>query len=335
MNLREALQAYLDHRHEVLERRSKFRLGKIEHRLEVLDGYLIAYLNLDEVIEIIRREDEPKPVLMKRFKLTDVQAEAILNMRLRSLRRLEEMEIKGEHKKLSQEKAELKKLLGDEGLRWQAISGEIQELKKQFGPKTALGKRRTSIADAPVISEEAFEVLVEREPITGVCSAKGWIRAVKGHVEDEGTASFKEGDKGRFWLHAETTDKLLLFGTNGRAYTIACDKLPRGRGHGEPVRLMVDLGNDQDIVALVKYQGDRKLLVASSDGRGFICPEAEMLAGTRTGKQILNVAAPAEACVCRPVEGDMVAVVGDNRKLLLFPLDQLPEMTRGRGITLQ
>ncbi|HLT75803.1 MAG TPA: DNA topoisomerase IV subunit A [Ferrovibrio sp.] len=335
MNLREALQAYLDHRHEVLERRSKFRLGKIEHRLEVLDGYLIAYLNLDEVIEIIRREDEPKPVLMKRFKLTDVQAEAILNMRLRSLRRLEEMEIRGEHKKLSQEKAELKKLLGDEGLRWQAISGEIQELKKQFGPKTALGKRRTSIADAPVISEEAFEVLVEREPITVICSAKGWIRAVKGHVEDEGTASFKEGDKGRFWLHAETTDKLLLFGTNGRAYTIACDKLPRGRGHGEPVRLMVDLGNDQDIVALFKYQGDRKLLVASSDGRGFICPEAEMLAGTRTGKQILNVAAPAEACVCRPVEGDMVAVVGDNRKLLLFPLDQLPEMTRGRGITLQ
>lgn len=335
MNLREALQAYLNHRHEVLERKSRYRQGKIEHRLEVLDGYLIAYLNLDELIEIIRREDEPKPVMMKRFRLSDLQAEAILNMRLRSLRRLEEMELRTEHKTLSKELADLKKLLGDESLRWQAIATEVQELKKQFGPKTALGRRRTEVGDAPVISEEAFEVLVEREPITVICSAKGWIRAIKGHVADDGTAAFKEGDKGRFWLHAETTDKLLLFGTNGRAYTIACDKLPRGRGHGEPVRLTVDLGNDQDIVTLFKYQGDRKFLVASSDGRGFVCAESEMLASTRTGKQILNVAAPAEACVCRAVEGDTVAVVGENRKLLLFPLDQLPEMTRGRGITLQ
>lgn len=335
MNLREALQAYLNHRHEVLERKSRYRQGKIEHRLEVLDGYLIAYLNLDELIEIIRREDEPKPVMMKRFKLTDVQAEAILNMRLRSLRKLEEMELRNEHKTLSKELAELKKLLADESLRWQAIAGEIQELKKQFGPKTALGKRRTAIGDAPVISEEAFEVLVEREPITVICSAKGWIRAIKGHVADDGSAAYKEGDKGRFWLHAETTDKLVLFGTNGRAYTINCDKLPRGRGHGEPVRLTVDLGNDQDIVALFKYQGDRRFLVASSDGRGFICPEAEMLAATRTGKQILNVQSPAEACVCSIVEGDTVAVVGENRKLLLFPLNELPEMTKGRGITLQ
>jgi topoisomerase-4 subunit A len=335
MNLREALQSYLNHRHEVLERKSRYRQGKIEHRLEVLDGYLIAYLNLDELIEIIRREDEPKPVMMKRFKLTDVQAEAILNMRLRSLRKLEEMELRNEHKTLSKELAELKKLLADESLRWQAIAGEIQELKKQFGPKTALGKRRTAIGDAPVISEEAFEVLVEREPITVICSAKGWIRAIKGHVADDGSAAYKEGDKGRFWLHAETTDKLVLFGTNGRAYTIACDKLPRGRGHGEPVRLTVDLGNDQDIVTLFKYQGERKFLVASSDGRGFVCPEAEMLAATRTGKQILNVQAPAEACVCSIVEGDTVAVVGENRKLLLFPLNELPEMTKGRGITLQ
>ncbi len=335
MNLREALQAYLNHRHEVLERKSRYRQGKIEHRLEVLDGYLIAYLNLDELIEIIRREDEPKPVMMKRFKLTDVQAEAILNMRLRSLRKLEEMELRNEHKTLSKELAELKKLLADEALRWQAIAGEIQELKKQFGPKTALGKRRTAIGDAPVISEEAFEVLVEREPITVICSAKGWIRAIKGHVADDGSAAYKEGDKGRFWLHAETTDKLVLFGTNGRAYTINCDKLPRGRGHGEPVRLTVDLGNDQDIVALFKYQGERKFLVASSDGRGFVCAESEMLAATRTGKQILNVQSPAEACVCSIVEGDTVAVVGENRKLLLFPLNELPEMTKGRGITLQ
>jgi topoisomerase-4 subunit A len=335
MNLREVLQAYLDHRHEVLERKSKYRQGKIEHRLEVLDGYLIAYLNLDELIEIIRREDEPKPAMIKRFRLTDVQAEAILNMRLRSLRKLEEMELRGEHKELSKELAELKTLLGDETLRWQAIAGEIQELKKQFGPKTALGKRRTSVGDAPVISEEAFDILVEREPITVICSAKGWIRAIKGHAADDGTAAFKEGDKGRFWLHAESTDKLVLFGTNGRAYTIACDKLPRGRGHGEPVRLTVDLGNDQDIVALFKYQGERKFLVAGSDGRGFVCAEEEMLAGTRSGKQILNLQTPAEACVCAIVEGDTVAVVGENRKLLLFPLAELPEMTKGRGITLQ
>ncbi|WP_428246579.1 DNA topoisomerase IV subunit A [Ferrovibrio sp.] len=335
MNLREALQAYLDHRMEVLERRSRYRQSQIERRLELLEGFLIAYLNLDELIAIIRHEDEPKPAMMQRFKLTDNQAEAILNMRLRSLRRLEEMEIRTEHKQLSEELKNLKKLLSDEDQRWQSIAGELQELKKKVGPKTALGKRRTTVADAPQISEEAFEALVEREPITVICSEKGWIRAIKGHVQDDGNAAFKEGDKGRFWLHAESTDKLMLFGTNGRAYTIACDKLPRGRGHGEPVRLTVDLGNDQDIVTLFKYQGERKFLVAASDGRGFICPEAEMLAQTRTGKQILNVQAPAEACVCAIVEGDHVAVVGNNRKLLIFPLDQVPEMTKGRGITLQ
>ncbi|MBP7066377.1 DNA topoisomerase IV subunit A [Ferrovibrio sp.] len=335
MNLREALQAYLNHRMEVLERRSRYRQSQIERRLELLDGFLIAYLNLDELIAIIRHEDEPKPVMMQRFKLTDNQAEAILNMRLRSLRRLEEMEIRTEHKQLSEELQRLKALLSDEAQRWQAISAEVQEIKKKFGPKTALGRRRSNVADAPQISEEAFEALVEREPLTVICSEKGWIRALKGHVQDDGNAAFKEGDKGRFWLHVESTDKLILFGTNGRAYTIACDKLPRGRGHGEPVRLTVDLGNDQDIVTLFKYQGERKFLVASSDGRGFICPEAEMLAQTRTGKQVLNVQAPAEACVCANVEGDHVAVVGNNRKLLIFPLDQVPEMTKGRGITLQ
>ncbi len=335
MNLREALQAYLNHRMEVLERRSRYRQSQIERRLELLDGFLIAYLNLDELIAIIRHEDEPKSVMMKRFNLTDNQAEAILNMRLRSLRRLEEMEIRTEHKQLSEELKQLKALLSDEAQRWQSIAGEVQELKKKFGPRTALGRRRCTLADAPQISEEAFEALVEREPLTIVCSEKGWIRALKGHVQDEGTAAFKEGDKGRFWLHAESTDKLILFGTNGRAYTIACDKLPRGRGHGEPVRLTVDLGNDQDIVTLFKYQGERKFLVASSDGRGFVCAEAEMLAQTRAGKQVLNPQAPAEACVCAQVEGDHVAVVGNNRKLLIFPLDQVPEMTKGRGITLQ
>lgn len=335
MNLREALQAYLNHRHEVLERRSRFQLGKIQHRLEVLDGYLIAYLNLDELIDIIRREDEPKPIMMQRFRLTDIQAEAILNMRLRSLRRLEEMEIRGEHKNLSREMAELQKLLGEESLRWSAIATEIQDLKKQFGSRTPLGRRRTAIADAPVISDEAFDVLVDREPVTVICSAKGWIRAIKGHVADDGSAAYKEGDKARFWLHAESTDKLILFGTNGRAYTINCDKLPRGRGHGEPVRLTVDLGNDQDIVVLFKYQGDRRFLVASSDGRGFVVAEIEMQAGTRSGKQILNLQGSAEACVCAVAEGDTVAVVGENRKLLLFPLAEVPEMAKGRGITLQ
>ena len=335
MNLREALQAYLNHRLEVLERRSQYRLSQIERRLELLEGFLIAYLNLDELIEIIRHQDEPKPVMMKRFNLTDNQAEAILNMRLRSLRRLEEMEIKREHKELSEERINLKKLLGDTDLRWQTIGSEIAELKKQFGPKSALGRRRTSVAEAPVIAEEAFEALVEREPITVICSEKGWIRAIKGHQQDDSAASFKEGDKGRFWLHAESTDKLILFGTNGRAYTILCDKLPRGRGHGEPVRLMIDLGNDQDIIDLFVYRGDRKFILAASDGRGFICAETEMLAQTRTGKQILNVSVPAEATVCNPVEGDHLAVVGTNRKLLIFPLGEVPEMTKGRGVTLQ
>ncbi len=335
MNLREALQAYLDHRMEVLERRSRYRQSQIERRLELLEGFLIAYLNLDELIAIIRHEDEPKPVMMQRFKLSDAQAEAILNMRLRSLRKLEEMEIRTEHKQLSEELKQLKKLLNDKEQRWGLVATEVQELKKKFGPKSALGKRRTDVADAPVISEEAFEAMVEREPLTVICSEKGWIRAIKGHVQDDGSAAFKEGDKGRFWLHAESTDKLMLFGTNGRAYIINCDKLPRGRGHGEPVRIMLELGNDQDIVTLFKYQGERKFLVAASDGRGFVCPEAEMMAQTRSGKQILNVTAPAEACVCTPVEGDHVAVVGNNRKLLIFPLDQVPEMTKGRGITLQ
>jgi len=335
MNLREALQAYLDHRMEVLERRSRYRQGQIERRIELLEGFLLAYLNLDELIAIIRHEDEPKPVMMQRFKLSDVQAEAILNMRLRSLRKLEEMEIRTEHKQLTEELKQLKKLLSDKEQRWGLVAVEVQELKKKFGPKSALGKRRTDVADAPQISEEAFEAMVEREPLTVICSEKGWIRAIKGHVQDDGSAAFKEGDKGRFWLHAESTDKLVLFGTNGRAYIINCDKLPRGRGHGEPVRIMLDLGNDQDIVTLFKYQGERKFLVAASDGRGFVCPEAEMMAQTRSGKQILNVTAPAEACVCTPVQGDHVAVVGNNRKLLIFPLDQVPEMTKGRGITLQ
>jgi len=335
MGLREALQAFLNHRHDVLLRRSTHRLAKIEQRLEILDGFLIAYLNLDALLKIIREEDEPKPRMMQRFSLTEVQAEAILNMRLRSLRKLEEMEIRGEHKKLSAERAELKRLLKDEDLRWQKIAGELQEVKKAFGPKTALGRRRSLFTDAPAIADIADEAMVEKEPITIVLSEKGWIRTLKGHVAPEAVANYKDGDKGRFVLAAETTDKIVLFGTNGRAYTLAPDKLPGGRGYGEPVRLTLDLGDDQDVVTLFIHKAGARRLVAAIDGRGFVVPEDEMLAQTRNGKQILNVSGDEEAKVCVPVEGDMVAVIGENRKLLLFPLAEVPEMSRGRGVRLQ
>ncbi|MGQ0676744.1 MAG: DNA topoisomerase IV subunit A [Rhodospirillales bacterium] len=335
MNLREALQAFLDHRHVVLQRRTKHRLENIAHRIEVLDGFLVAYLNLDAVIRIIRQEDEPKPVLMKRFKLSDVQAEAILNMRLRSLRKLEEMQIKTEHKELSDEQKSLRGLMRDEARRWKTISEEIAEIAKAFGAKTVLGKRRTEIGAAPSDVAIPLEAMVEREPVTVVCSEKGWIRAMKGHMTDLSGIAYKEGDAERFVLHAETTDKLLVFATNGRFYTLGVDKLPGGRGHGEPLRLMVDLANDQDIAAVLAHKPGRKLLVAASDGRGFVAPEDDVLAQTRAGKQVLNVKPPVVARACAPAEGDTVAVIGENRKLLLFALSQLPEMSRGRGVRLQ
>jgi len=335
MDLREVLQAFLDHRHEVLQRRTRFRLANIDRRLEILAGYLIAYLNIDEVIRIIRTEDEPKAVLMRKFSLTDVQAEAILNMRLRALRKLEEIEIRREHAALLAEKKDLNALLKDEGRRWKKIAEEVEEIRKKFGDKTANGKRRTEIGDAPAPVIVPIEALIEREPITVVCSQKGWIRAFKGHLQDVSELRYKEGDGPRFDFHAESTDKLLAFATNGRFYTIAADRLPRGRGDGEPLKLMVEMGNETEIVALMPFKGGRKFLVASSDGRGFLVPEDEVVAQTRVGKQVLNVSAPAEARVCRPVEGDMVAVVGENRKLLLFKLGELPEMARGRGVILQ
>jgi topoisomerase-4 subunit A len=336
-NLRDALTAFLDHRHVVLVRRSRHRLAKIEHRLEVLEGYLIAYLNLDEVIRIIREEDEPKPELMKAFKLSDVQAEAILNMRLRSLRRLEEEGIRTEHKQLKAEQKGLKGLLKDEKLRWKTIAGEIRETRDAFGPKTEIGARRTEITDAPDVEEVSLEAMVEREPITVICSDKGWIRTVKGHVEINDDVKYKEGDRGRFWLHAETTDKVILFATNGRFYTLACDKLPRGRGHGEPMRLLTGLGNDEDIVDLMVHLPGRKLVVASSDGRGFIVPEDQVIAQTRTGRVVLNVSGGREARALSivPEDADMIACVGENRKMNIFELSELPEMARGRGIVLQ
>ncbi|HXV22956.1 MAG TPA: DNA topoisomerase IV subunit A [Alphaproteobacteria bacterium] len=337
MSLREALNAFLDHRHEVLIRRSKHRLAAIERRLEILDGFLIAYLNLDEVIRIIRTEDDPKAKMMRKWKLSDTQAEAILNMRLRALRKLEEIEIKSEHKTLTAERKDLKGLLKDEPRRWKTIAAQIEELRRQFPASSPLGRRRTEIAEAPAPVEVPIEALVEREPVTVICSEKGWIRTMKGHLTPEALAEvkYKEGDRARFVLPGQSTDKLLLFGTNGRFYTLGVDKLPGGRGHGEPVRLMIDLGNDQDLVQLLIHQPGRKLLVAAADGRGFVVPEEEVVAQTRAGKQVLNLAEGVEAAVCTPAEGDHVAVVGENRKLIIFPLAELPEMARGRGVTLQ
>ena len=335
MNLKEVLLAFLAHRQVVLQRRTNFRLAQIARRLEILDGYLICYLNLDEIIRIIREEDHPKAVMMERFELTDLQAEAILNMRLRALRKLEEIELRREHKGLLEEQKAQRALLADEAKQWKAIADEVREIRKTFGGDPVLGPRRTAFADAPSADLVPLESLVEKEPITVVCSDKGWIRVLKGHVEEGHDVKYKDGDKGRFWLPAETTDKLVIFATNGRFYTLACDKLPGGRGHGEPVRLMLDLGNDQEIVAMFVHDAERQLLLATSDGHGFVTTEAQVVAQTRAGRQVLNVSGDVEATVCAPVTGDHVAVIGENHKLLLFPLSELPEMTRGRGVVLQ
>jgi topoisomerase IV subunit A len=336
VGLAEALTEWLTHRREVLLRRSNFRLNRIEHRLEVLGGYLVAYLNLDKVIKIIRSEDEPKPVLMKTFKLSDVQADAILNMRLRNLRKLEEMEIRQEDKALRTERKKLKDLIGSETEQWKRIADEVKEVRAKFGPKTPLGKRRTSFAQAPVHDEAAIEeALVEREPITVVVSEKGWIRTLRGTVSDLSGVAFKTDDGPKFAFPAETTSKCLVFATNGRFHTLDAAKLPGGRGHGEPIRLFVDLEQEADVVAVFRHQGGRKFLVASTEGRGFVVPEDECLANTRKGKQVLNVAMPDEARAIAVVEGELVAAIGENRKMLVFPLEQIPEMTRGRGVRLQ
>ncbi|WP_421709358.1 DNA topoisomerase IV subunit A [Algihabitans sp.] len=337
LSLREALQAYIDHRHEVLQRRSHFRLERIAKRLDVLAGYLVAYLNLDEVIRIIREEDEPKAELMRRFELNDGQAEAILNMRLRALRKLEEMEIRKEHAALTEEQADLRSLLEDAPRRLKLLEREFKELKKDFAPDSPLGRRRTDIADPPAAVVVPLEAVIEREPVTVLLSAKGWIRAMKGHGTAAADAKYKEGDKARYAVPCQTTDKLLIFATNGRVYTLGADKLPGGRGFGEPLRLMIDLPNDQDLLAVLVHQPGRKLLVAASDGRGFLVPEDELVAQTKNGKQVLNLGEGAEAQVLRPLPetADHLAVIGENRKLLAFPLAELPEMTRGRGVTLQ
>ncbi|MFZ0025472.1 MAG: DNA topoisomerase IV subunit A [Pseudolabrys sp.] len=335
LGLAEALREWLDHRREVLLRRSNHRLAEIEHRLEMLGGYLVAYLNLDKVIKIIRTQDEPKPVLMKTFKLTDVQADAILNMRLRNLRKLEEMEIRAEDKALREERTKLKALVASPAQQWKTISGQIKEIREKFGPKTDIGKRRTTFGIAPAHDEAAIEeAMVVREPITVVVSEKGWIRALRGHVSDFSGVSFKTDDALKFAFPTETTAKVMIFGSNGRFYTLDASKLPGGRGHGEPVRLFIDLEN-ADVVAALAYQGRRKFLVASHQGNGFVVAEDECLGTTRKGKQVLNLKAPDKAGAMTTVDGELVATIGGNRKMVIFPLNQVPEMGRGRGVRLQ
>jgi topoisomerase-4 subunit A len=343
MSLKQALQAFVDHRREVLERRSRHRLEKIAARLEVLEGYLAVYLNLDKVIKIIRTEDEPKPKLMKAFHLTDNQAEAILNMRLRALRKLEEMEIRGEHANLTKERKELTRLLGSDKLMSEKLIEQVREIDAKFGGKTKLGKRRTEIAGArdvaelSALAEEAVELAsaVEKEPITIVCSQKLWLRSLKGHQEENESIKYREGDAHRFWIHAQTTDKLMMLATDGRFFTLDCSKLPGGRGNGEAIRTFIDLPPDADIATMFVHVPGRKLLLAASSGHGFITNEDDAIAMTKNGKRVMNVKDGSRAVVARAVQGDQVATVGENRKLLIFPLSEVPEMARGQGVFLQ
>lgn len=336
MGLRDVLVEWLAHRREVLQRRSRHRLAAIDRRLEILGGYLVAYLNLDEVIRIIREEDEPKVSLMETFSLTDVQAEAILNMRLRSLRKLEEFEIRTEFDTLSKEKAEIEALLASDEKQWQTVAWEIGEVRKKFAKATELGRRRTQFASAPEADVEAIQqAMIEKEPVTVVISEKGWIRALKGHMTDTSGLQFKEGDALKVAFPAQTTDKVLIVTTGGKVFTLGADKLPGGRGHGEPLRIMVDMENDQDVLTAFVHDASRKVVIASQAGNGFIVSETDMVANTRKGKQVMNVGMPDEAKLVVPVRGDHVAVVGENRKMLVFPLAQLPEMSRGKGVRLQ
>jgi topoisomerase-4 subunit A len=337
MSLKDVLREWLDHRREVLQRKTQHRLEEIARRLEILGGYLIAYLNIDAVIKIIREEDEPKPTLMQRFKLTDTQAEAILNLRLRALRRLEEMQIKTEHDELLKEQKGLKGLLNSEEKQWAGISEDIKTLRETFSKKTPLGRRRTDFAEAPEIDGDFDAAMIEKEPVTVICSDKGWIRAMKGHLEDTSGLTYKDGDAAKFIVHAQTTDKIMLFSSSGKFFTLEASKLPGGRGNGEPVRLMADMDAADAIVALFAHVPGTRLLVASTDGDGFIVPSDECVATTRKGKQVLNVKAPVEALVCSeiPQGADHVAAIGNNRKMLIFKISELSEMSRGKGVRLQ
>lgn len=335
MNLREVIQEWLDHRREVLLRRTRQRLGKIDIRMEILDGYMIAFLNLDEVIRIIRFEDKPKDELMKSFKLTERQAEAILNMRLRALNKLQEIEIKTEYDKLAAEKAELEGLLGSDKKQWAVIADQVKALRNLYSLKTEEGARRTHFEDMPDIDVDLTTAFITKEPITVVLSKMGWIRAMKGHVDDLSSLKFKEGDKLEFAIKAQTTDKVIVFASNGKFYTLGADKLPGGRGNGEPIRLMVDLENDHLPVGMFLHDENRELLVASTEGYGFRVMEKDIVASTRSGRKTLNVKGNSEAVRCIEVNGDKVAIIGLNRKILIYEVSELPVMARGKGVRLQ
>ena len=331
MGLKDALQAWLNHRREVLVRRSQHRLDKIAKRLEILEGYLVVFLNIDEVIVIIRESDNPRDELMARFSLNEIQANAVLDMRLRALRRLEEEALRTEQTKLSEEQTDLRGLVADENRQWGVVSSQIKEVRTHFAKTDT---RRTELGTAPEVDVDIAEILIEKEPITVICSEKGWIRAMKGHLDLEGSFKFKEGDGPCFALHAETTDKLLLLAQNGRFYTLSCDRLPKGRGFGEPLNLIIDMPADTPLVKLLKA-GEGRLLVAASTGHGLVIDMKSAMAQTRSGKQVLNVSGGAKAVACCPADGDHVAVVGQNRRLLVFRLDEVPEMQRGKGVILQ
>jgi len=336
LGLAECLREWLDHRRDVLQRRSRHRLAAIERRLEILGGLLIVYLDLDRVIKIIREEDEPKVELMRVFELTELQANAILDTRLRSLRRLEEMELKREQSQLEAEKGSIEELLGSEAKQWKTVAWEIREIRKVYGPETAIGRRRTTIEEAPDLGEVDFaEAMVEREPITVIVSEKGWIRAMKGHQQDLSKVEFKGDDSLRTAFFAETTSKILVMATNGKFYTLDASKLPGGRGFGDPIRLMADLDDGTDVVSAFAHKPGMKLLLVASDGRGFVALADDLVANTRKGRNVLGVDAKARAMVAAPVAGDHVAIVGENRKLLCFPIGQMPEMGRGKGVRLQ
>jgi len=335
MSLIECLKAFLDHKRDVIVARANWRLRKIEARLEILAGLLVAYLNLDEVIRIIRYEDEPKQVLMKTFDLTDVQANAILDTRLRNLRKLEEMEIRQENEDLKAEREGLMAMIASPALQWAQASEELREIQSAFSKDTPLGARRTTFADAPVALSLSAEAFVTREPITVVLSQKGWIRALKGKIDDLSTVKYKDGDSYYLSLHAETTDRIVLFATDGRAFALAGDKLPGGRGLGEPVRLSIDLGEEHDILAMFLPKPDGERLIAASSGYGFVVSDEECAAMRRSGKQVLNLDDGAKTAVVAPIQGDMVAVVGENRKLVVFKTEELPRMGRGKGVKLQ
>ncbi|AQX19862.1 DNA topoisomerase IV subunit A [Bartonella sp. WD16.2] len=336
LSLRESLQQWLEHRKEVLVRRSNYRLNEINYRLEILNGYLIAYLNLDKVIQILREEDEPKKELIEHFKLTDNQAEAILNMRLRSLRKLEEFEIRKEFQSLKTEEVQLQALLASNMKQWKIISDEITKVRKIFGPETVLGKRRTTFEDAPKHDvNDIQQAMIEREPVTIIISEKGWMRALKGHLNDYKMLSFKEGDCLKLALPAFTTDKIVMVSTGGKFFTISANVLPGGRGHGEPIRILVDMDGEHDILTAFVHNAQEKRLLVSAYGNGFIVSENEVIANTRKGKQIMHVKSPDKVKLCVPVNGDYVAVVGENRKMLIFAIEQIPEMSRGKGVRLQ